>query len=96
MVSIDEELGVAKALKATINTLSITTPKTAILATLRKANHAAILNLGRGGALFWTQGLQFSHTGIGNAGPCEAISTATVSAMEAGDRLIADTRSSFL
>jgi hypothetical protein len=51
MVSIDEELGVAKALKATINTLSITTPKTAILATLRKANHTAILNLGRGGAL---------------------------------------------
>jgi len=51
MVNIDEELGVAKALKATINTLSITTPKTAILATLRKANHAAILNLGRGGAL---------------------------------------------
>jgi hypothetical protein len=51
VVSIDKELEAAKAAKAAIDTLTITTPKTAIAATLRKANHAAILNLGRGGAL---------------------------------------------
>ena len=49
MVSINEEL---KAAKAAINSLS-TTPlrKSVFLATLDRANHAAILNLSSGGAL---------------------------------------------
>jgi hypothetical protein len=51
MVSINEELKVANA-KAAINVLLTTaTPKSAVLATLRSANHPAILNLGNGGAL---------------------------------------------
>jgi hypothetical protein len=50
MVSINEELKAAKAAKAVINTLS-TSFKSAALATLNKANHAAILNLSNGGAL---------------------------------------------
>jgi hypothetical protein len=41
MVSINEEFKAAKAAKAAINTLS-TSPKSAVLATLSKANHAAI------------------------------------------------------
>jgi hypothetical protein len=48
MVSINKEL---EAAKAAINALSMATPKSAILATLGKANHAAILNLSSGGAL---------------------------------------------
>ena len=51
MVSINEELTVAKAAKAAIKALLAATSKTAVLATLRKANHAAILNLSSGGAL---------------------------------------------
>jgi hypothetical protein len=52
MVSIDKELDAAKAAKAAINVLLTTaTPKSAVLATLRSANHAAIINLGSGGAL---------------------------------------------
>jgi hypothetical protein len=47
MVHINEEL---KAAKAAIDALA-TTPKSAVLATLGKANHAAILNLSSGGAL---------------------------------------------
>ena len=51
MVSFDQELKAAKAAKAAINVLLTTaTPKSAVL-TLRSANHAAILNLGNGGAL---------------------------------------------
>ena len=52
MVSINKELETAKAAKAAINSLS-TTPlsKSAFLAALNKANHAAILNLSSGGAL---------------------------------------------
>ena len=50
MVSINEEFKAAKAAKAAINTLS-TSPKSAVLATLSKANHAAILNLSNGGTL---------------------------------------------
>ena len=52
MVSINEELKAAKAAKAAINSLS-TTPlsKSVFLATLNRANHAAILNLSSGGAL---------------------------------------------
>jgi hypothetical protein len=50
MVHINEELEAAKAAKAAINALS-TTPKSAVLATLNKANRAAILNLSSGGAL---------------------------------------------
>jgi hypothetical protein len=37
--------------KAALNVLLTTTPKSAVAATLRKANHAAILNLSSGGAL---------------------------------------------
>jgi hypothetical protein len=51
MVSINEELKAAKAAKAAINVLSTATSKSAVSATLRSANHAAILNLGSGGAL---------------------------------------------
>jgi len=52
MVSIDKELEAAKAAKAAITVLLTTpTPKSAVLATLRSANHAAILNLRNGGAL---------------------------------------------
>ena len=50
MVSINEELKAAKAAKAAIKATS-TSPKSAVLATLNKANHAAILNLSNGGAL---------------------------------------------
>jgi hypothetical protein len=50
MVSINEELKAAKAAKAAIKATS-TSPKSAVLATLNKANHAAILNLSNGGTL---------------------------------------------
>ena len=50
MVHINEELKAAKAAKAAINALA-TTPKSAVLATLGKANNAAILNLSSGGGL---------------------------------------------
>jgi hypothetical protein len=48
MVSINEEL---KAAKAAIDFLLTTSPKPVVVATLNKANHAAILNLSSGGAL---------------------------------------------
>jgi hypothetical protein len=48
MVSINEEFKAAA--KAAINTLSTST-KSAVFATLSKANHAAILNLSTGGSL---------------------------------------------
>ena len=51
MVHINEELKAAKAAKAAISVLLKATPKSAVLATLNKANHAAILNLSSGGAL---------------------------------------------
>jgi hypothetical protein len=51
MVHINEELEAAKAAKAAISALSTATPKSAVLATLNKANNAAILNLSSGGAL---------------------------------------------
>jgi hypothetical protein len=52
MVSINEELRAAKAAQAAIYVLlTTTTPKTTVSATLRTANHAAVLNLGSGGAL---------------------------------------------
>jgi hypothetical protein len=51
MVHINEELRAAKAAKAAISVLLKATPKSAVLATLNKANHAAILNLSSGGAL---------------------------------------------
>jgi hypothetical protein len=50
MVKISEELKAAKAAKAAI-TVTSTSPKSVVLATLNKANHAAILNLSSGGAL---------------------------------------------
>jgi hypothetical protein len=49
MASINKELEAAKAAKAAINALWTT--KSAALATLKKANHAAILNLSSGGVL---------------------------------------------
>jgi hypothetical protein len=51
MVAISEELKAAKAAKAAIKLLLTATPKSVVSATLRKANHAAILNLSSGGAL---------------------------------------------
>jgi hypothetical protein len=44
-------LQAAKAAKAAINVLSTASPKSTILATLRKANHIAILNLSSEDAL---------------------------------------------
>ena len=51
MVSINEELEIAKAAKAAIKALLTATPKSAVLATLKKADRAAILNLSSGNAL---------------------------------------------
>jgi hypothetical protein len=51
MVHINEELKAAKAAKAAISGLSMAASKSEVLATLKKANHAAILNLSSGGAL---------------------------------------------
>jgi hypothetical protein len=50
MVSIDEELQAAKAAKEALNALLTTTPKSAVAATLRKANTAALLNFSGQGA----------------------------------------------
>jgi hypothetical protein len=50
MVKISEELKAAKAAKTAL-TVTSTSPKSVVLATLNKANHAAILNLSSGGAL---------------------------------------------
>ena len=52
MVSINEELEAAKAAKAAKAAIVLlTTSKSAALATLKKANHAAILNLSSGRVL---------------------------------------------
>jgi hypothetical protein len=52
MVSINAELKAAKAAKAAIDSLSATPlSKSVFLATLNRANDAAILNLSSGGAL---------------------------------------------
>ena len=51
MASVDEELKAAKAAKAAIDALLTTTRKSQVLATLRKARGAAILNLSGGGSL---------------------------------------------
>ena len=50
MVSINKELEAAKAAKAAIDALSTST-KSAVLATLVKAKHAAVFNLSSGAAL---------------------------------------------
>jgi hypothetical protein len=50
MVHIDE-LKAAKAAKAAIDVLLTAKPKSAMLATLRTANHVAVVNLSSGGAL---------------------------------------------
>jgi hypothetical protein len=44
MASIDEELEAAEAARAAINELSTTTPKSAVLATLKNAYRVAVLN----------------------------------------------------
>jgi len=51
MVSINEELEAAKAAKAAIKALLTAKSKPAVLATLKNANRAAVLNLSSGGAL---------------------------------------------
>ena len=51
MVSVDEELKAAKAAKAAIDALLITTRKSEVLATLSKAKRCAVLNLSSGGNL---------------------------------------------
>jgi hypothetical protein len=51
MVSINDELEVAKAAKAAIKALLTATSKSAVLATLKNAYRAAVLNLSSGGAL---------------------------------------------
>jgi hypothetical protein len=51
MVSINKELEAAKAAKAAIDAISLATPKSAVLATLGKANNTATLNLSSGGVL---------------------------------------------
>ena len=51
MVSLDEELKAAKAAKAAIDALLITTRQSVVLAKLMKARGAAILNLSGGGTL---------------------------------------------
>jgi len=51
MVSIKEELAVAKAAKAAIKAILAATPKTVVLATLKDAYCAAVLNLSSGGVL---------------------------------------------
>jgi hypothetical protein len=51
MVSIKEELEVAKAAKAAIKALLTATSKPAVLATLKDAYRAAVLSFSSGGAL---------------------------------------------
>ena len=51
MVSIDEELKAAKAVRAAIDALLTTTRKAEVLAKLMKARGAAVLNLSSGGTL---------------------------------------------
>jgi hypothetical protein len=51
MVNIDKELEAAKAAKAVMDQLSTTPTKIALIRTLRAANTAAVLNVGKGGAL---------------------------------------------
>jgi hypothetical protein len=51
MVSIKEEVEVAKAAKAAIKALLTATSKPAVLATLKDAYRAAVLNFSSGGAL---------------------------------------------
>jgi hypothetical protein len=52
VVSLDKELEAAKAAKGAMNALlTRTTPKSVVSATLRSANTAAVVNLGKGGAL---------------------------------------------
>jgi hypothetical protein len=45
------EIKTAKAAKAAIDALLTAKPKSAVLATLRTANHVAVVNLSSGGAL---------------------------------------------
>ena len=45
------EIKIAKAAKAAIDVLLSAKPKSAVLATLRTANHVAVVNLSSGGAL---------------------------------------------
>ena len=51
MVSLDEELKAAKAAKAAIDALLITSRQSVVLAKLMKARGAAVLNLSTGGTL---------------------------------------------
>ncbi len=51
MINVGEELKAAKAAKAAMNVLLTEIPNSAVLATLNKAKHAAIINLSSGGTL---------------------------------------------
>jgi len=51
VVSINEELKAAKAARAAIDVLLTATSRSAAVATLNKAKHVAVLNLGSGGSL---------------------------------------------
>ena len=51
MVSINEELELAKAAKGAVKALLTATSKPAVLATLKDAYRAAVLNLSSGGGL---------------------------------------------
>jgi hypothetical protein len=51
VVKILEELKAAKTAKAAVDVLSTPTRKSEVSGKLRKANHAAVLNLSSGGAL---------------------------------------------
>ena len=51
MVSINEELELAKAAKGAVKALLTATSKSAVLATLKNAYRAAVLNLSSGGGL---------------------------------------------
>jgi hypothetical protein len=57
MVSIKEELELAKSAKGAIKTLLTATSKPAVLATLKDAYRAAVLNLSSGGLLNEARGI---------------------------------------
>ena len=57
MVSINQELEVAKAAEAAMTALLTATPKSELLATLKNAYRVAVLNLSSGGTLNEARGI---------------------------------------
>ena len=57
MVSINQELEVAKAAEAAMKALLTATPKSELLATLKNAYRVAVLNLSSGGTLNEARGI---------------------------------------